>query len=421
MVDQTDSKIERPPPTSEDRVSILLVDDSPDKLLAIESILDGLGQELVKAYSGTEALRLILKREFALILLDVNMPGMDGFETASLIRQRQQTENTPIIFVTALSTTDADVFKGYSFGAVDYILTPIMPDILRTKVGVFVDLWKQKRALRLQAEKLRSLNEDLEQRAAQLAEANRELEGFCYTVAHDLRAPLRAMEGLTCALAEEYSQNWDATAHDYAERIRVAAERMDRMIQELLSYSRLTLSEPELGPVSIEALFKEVLQILEWEMRERKALVKVKRTKARVIAQHTLALQVFVNLIGNAVKFVSPGNKPLIKVWSEKRENGFLRVWVEDNGIGIAPEHHGRIFRVFERLHDRETYSGTGIGLAIVQKSVTRMGGNVGLESEPGKGSRFWVELKYCPEEMDDAPEQNEKRSKVAPSTAVFN
>jgi len=421
VVDQTDSKIERPPPTSEDRVSILLVDDSPDKLLAIESILDGLGQELVKAYSGTEALRLILKREFALILLDVNMPGMDGFETASLIRQRQQTENTPIIFVTALSTTDADVFKGYSFGAVDYILTPIMPDILRTKVGVFVDLWKQKRALRLQAEKLRSLNEDLEQRAAQLAEANRELEGFCYTVAHDLRAPLRAMEGLTCALAEEYSQNWDATAHDYAERIRVAAERMDRMIQELLSYSRLTLSEPELGPVSIEALFKEVLQILEWEMRERKALVKVKRTKARVIAQHTLALQVFVNLIGNAVKFVSPGNKPLIKVWSEKRENGFLRVWVEDNGIGIAPEHHGRIFRVFERLHDRETYSGTGIGLAIVQKSVTRMGGNVGLESEPGKGSRFWVELKYCPEEMDDAPEQNEKRSKVAPSTAVFN
>jgi two-component system sensor histidine kinase/response regulator len=388
--------------SGQDRVSILLVDDSPDKLLAIQSILEKLGQDLVKAHSGHEALRLILKREFALILLDVNMPGMDGFETASLIRQRQQTENTPIIFVTALSTTDADVFKGYAFGAVDYILTPIVPDILRTKVGVFVDLWKQKRALRDQAEKLRVLNEDLERRARQLADANRELEGFCYTVAHDLRAPLRAMEGLTCALADEYSQNWDATAHDYAARIRLAAERMDRMIQELLSYSRLALLEPELAPVDIEALFREVLQTLEWDLSQRNAVVKVKRCKTRVVANHTLAVQVFVNLIGNAIKFVSTENKPLIKVWTEEVDGGFLRIWVEDNGIGIAPEHHGRIFRVFERLHDRESYSGTGIGLAIVQKGVARMGGNVGLLSELGKGSRFWVELKCC--ETNPAP-----------------
>src|SRR5436190_9273113 len=113
------------------------------------------------------------------------MPGMDGFETAQMIRKRRSLEHIPIIFVTALSTTDADVFKGYSFGAVDYILTPIVPDILRTKVGVFVDLWKQKRTLREQADQLRSLNQALEQRAAQLAEANHELEGFCYTVAHD--------------------------------------------------------------------------------------------------------------------------------------------------------------------------------------------------------------------------------------------
>jgi signal transduction histidine kinase len=122
----------------------------------------------------------------------------------------------------------------------------------------------------------------------------------------------------------------------------------------------------------------------------------VKRCKARVVANHTLAVQVFVNLIGNAIKFVSPENQPLIKVWTEQVENGFLRIWVEDNGIGIAPEHHDRIFRVFERLHDRESYTGTGIGLAIVQKGVARMGGNVGLLSEMGKGSRFWVELKCC-------------------------
>src|SRR5262245_51668239 len=125
----------------EEQVNILMVDDSPDKLLAMESVLADLGQNLVKVSSGEEALRMVLKKEFALILLDVNMPGLDGFETAQMMRQRKSLEHVPIIFVTALSTTDSDVFKGYAFGAVDYILTPFVPEILRTKVGVFVDLW----------------------------------------------------------------------------------------------------------------------------------------------------------------------------------------------------------------------------------------------------------------------------------------
>src|SRR5207253_5061988 len=177
-----------------------MVDDSQDKLLAMESILQSLGQNLVKVRSGPEALRVLLKREFAVILLDVNMPGMDGFETASLIRQRPSLEHIPILFVTALSTTDSDIFKGYSFGAVDYVLTPILPEILRTKVGVFVELWKQKHELKQKAEALRLLNDHLQVRAEQLTAASRELESFCYTIAHDLRAPLRAMEGLTAVL-----------------------------------------------------------------------------------------------------------------------------------------------------------------------------------------------------------------------------
>ena len=137
------------------RVNILMVDDSPDKLLALESALESLGQNLVKASSGEQALRLLLKREFALILLDVNMPGMDGFETASLIRQRRSLQKIPIIFVTSLSTTEAEIFKGYEFGAVDYILTPVLPEILRTKVGVFVELWRGQHELRQQAEVLK--------------------------------------------------------------------------------------------------------------------------------------------------------------------------------------------------------------------------------------------------------------------------
>src|SRR5688572_5437337 len=190
-------------PNASATVNILMVDDSPDKLLAMESVLEGLGPNLVKVHSGEEALRILLRKDFALILLDVNMPGMDGFETAQLIRKKKSLELIPIIFVTALSTTDADVFKGYQFGAVDYILTPIVPEILRTKVGVFVQLWKQRRELETKAEALRVANAHLEERAKELVQANKELEGFCYTIAHDLRASLRAMEGLAALLLED--------------------------------------------------------------------------------------------------------------------------------------------------------------------------------------------------------------------------
>ena len=228
-------------PRQPEKVNILMVDDSPDKLLAMESVLADLGQNLVKVNSGEEALRTLLRQDFALILLDVNMPGMDGFETAQMIRKRKSLETIPIIFVTALSTTDADVFKGYKFGEVDYILTPIMPDILRTKVGVFVQLWKQRRELETRAEALRQANAHLKDRARELVQANKELEGFCYTIAHDLRAPLRAMEGLTSLLLEECGEKIEPAAREYGERIQAAASRMDAMIQELLAYSRLTL------------------------------------------------------------------------------------------------------------------------------------------------------------------------------------
>ncbi|MGN6385242.1 MAG: hybrid sensor histidine kinase/response regulator [Verrucomicrobiota bacterium] len=374
------------------QVNILMVDDSPDKLLAMESVLSDLGPNLVKASSGEEALRLLLKGEFALILLDVNMPGMSGFETAQLIRKRKSLERIPIIFVTALSTTDADIFKGYSFGAVDYILTPIIPEILKTKVGVFIDLWKQRRELLAQAEALKALNTALETRAQQLGAANRELETFCYTVAHDLRAPLRAMEGLTSILLEDYAEKLDNIANDYGQRIRSSASRMDQMIQELLAYSRLTLVEFQSQPVRLSRAIKDALAQLAWDLEKKNATVDWARSKVMVQGHYAMVVQVIVNLISNALKFVRDGEKPAIKIWDEERE-GMVRVWVEDNGIGIASEHQNRIFRIFERLHGRENYTGTGIGLAIVEKAATRMNGRVGVESVLGSGSRFWFEL----------------------------
>lgn len=393
------------PPASKETVNILMVDDSPEKLLAMESILQSLGQNLVQVHSGVEALRALLKQEFAVILLDVNMPGMDGFETAQLIRQRPSLEHIPILFVTALSTTDSDIFKGYSFGAVDYVLTPILPEILRTKVGVFVELWRQKRALQEQANTLRKLNEDLVTRAEQLVSANKELESFCYTIAHDLRAPLRAMEGLTAALVDDFGSNLDEMGHQSADRIRQAASRMDQMIQELLAYSRLTFVQVELQPIRLDEVIKDAVGQIEYDLRQKKARLQVKRSRHRVLGHQPMLVQVVSNLITNAVKFCGEGMTPEVVV-REERRGDFVRVWVEDNGIGIAPEHCERIFRIFERLHDRDKYTGTGIGLAIVQKAITRMGGKVGVESEVGRGSRFWFDLQIYvePERSESEP-----------------
>jgi two-component system sensor histidine kinase/response regulator len=404
------------PATSNETVNILMVDDSQDKLLAMESILQSLGQNLVKAHSGPEALRVLLKQEFAVILLDVNMPGMDGFETAAMIRQRQSLEHIPILFVTALSTTDSDIFKGYSFGAVDYVLTPILPEILRTKVGVFVELWKQKRALQEQANTLRKLNLDLTQRADQLANANKELEGFCYTIAHDLRAPLRAMEGLTAALVDDFGSHLDETGHESADRIRQAAARMDQMIQELLAYSRLSFVQLELQPVKLDEVVKEAINQIDFDLREKRARLQVKRSRYQVIGHHAMLIQVMSNLLANAVKFCADGITPEVIV-REERRGEFVRVWVEDNGIGIAPEHCQRIFRIFERLHDRDKYSGTGIGLAIVQKAIVRMGGKVGVESEVGRGSRFWFELPiYREPEKPEPPAEQANQNPSEPA-----
>ena len=396
-----------------EKVNILMVDDSPDKLLAMESVLATLGQNLVKVFSGEEALRLLLKQDFALILLDVNMPGLDGFETAQMIRKRRSMEHIPIIFVTALSTTDAEVFKGYQFGAVDYILTPIVPEILRTKVGVFVELWKQRRELEARAEALRQANESLEDRAKLLSLANRELESFCYTIAHDLRAPLRAMEGMTALLLEEHAEKLDENALDYGNRIRTAASRMDQMIQELLAYSRLSLMAIQSQPVRLSRVIKDVLTQMAWDLEQGKAKVTAKKSSHEVNGNYAIIVQVLANLISNAVKFVEPGKTPEIKIHDEQRD-GMIRVWVEDNGIGIAKEHQDRIFRIFERLHGRENYAGTGIGLAIVEKAITRMNGRVGLESELGHGSKFWFELPASPSTPE--PHQTEENAELEPA-----
>jgi signal transduction histidine kinase len=236
------------------------------------------------------------------------------------------------------------------------------------------------------------------ERTAKLEEINAELKSFTFSVSHDLRAPLRAVQGFAQAMIEDCGDQLDPLGRDYALRICAAAERMDILVQELLVYSRLSRADLRLQPIDLAVIMADVLTQLEISLSEQQAQVVVEQPLAHVLAHYATLAHVISNLITNAVKFVHPGTTPHIRLWTEivhrdDEPGEWVRLWVEDNGIGIAPENLDRIFQIFERLHGIEAYPGSGIGLAMVRKGVNRMGGYVGVESQLGHGSRFWLEL----------------------------
>jgi signal transduction histidine kinase len=218
------------------------------------------------------------------------------------------------------------------------------------------------------------------------------METFTYSIAHDLRAPLRAMVGFARALLEDYGMKLDPTGQDFANRIVDSAKRMDRLIRDLLSYSHLSREEIRPGVVDMQAALEEVLRLCEPQVLETQAEIRVETPLADVWAHKHILVQMLANLISNSLKFVAPGVTPRVRIWTEERED-FVCLSIQDNGIGIASEHQQRIFRIFERLHGVEAYPGTGIGLALVQKAAERMNGAVGVESAPGDGSAFWIEF----------------------------
>jgi PAS domain S-box-containing protein len=261
----------------------------------------------------------------------------------------------------------------------------------RRWAGISSDITEMEEARAVLARSRDELENLVARRTAKLQETVQELERFSYSISHDMRAPLRAMQGFARALIEDYGEKLDAEGRDYLDRIIRASLRQDRLIQDVLTYSRIVRQNVQVQQVDLGQLVEDVIQQYP-NLHPDCIELEVAAPLEAVIGHDVLLTQCLSNLLSNAAKFVAAGVKPRVRLWTE-RIGADVRLWVEDNGIGIAPEHQERIFGFFERLHGQHEYEGTGIGLAVVRKAVERMGGRVGVISQPGRGSRFWIQL----------------------------
>jgi len=343
------------------KVDILIVDDDATKRFALKAILAPLSQNLVEAASGTDALRQLLKQDFAVILLDVRMPGMDGFETAQLIRQRPRSELTPIIFVTALASAETDMGRGYDLGAVDFVFAPVVPAIMRAKVSVFVELYKAQQELRRYRTQLERL---VQERTTALTAINRELEAFSYSVSHDLRAPLLAFDSLNESVLQDYGERLDPRAKDYLRRMRVASERMTSVFDGLQTLFRLTSGEIHREPNDISAMAREIVDEMRAANPDRNVQVEIAEGLT-ASADPRLARILMTNLISNAWKFTAKEPAPKVEIGAEIVD-GDTRLFVRDNGVGFDMIYAHKLFGAFQRLHSQSDFPGAGIGLATV-------------------------------------------------------
>jgi two-component system, sensor histidine kinase and response regulator len=381
------------------RMNILLVDDQSDGLLALEAVLSDLGQNLIKARSGREALRCVLADDFAVILLDVQMPEMSGYEVASLIREKERCRHTPIIFLTASHTADEQRMQGYAAGAVDYMFKPLEGSILRSKVNVFVDLARKTELVRLQADELRrsehaarelaaaraSLIVDLEAANQRLAAVNGELEAFSYSVSHDLRAPLRSIDGFSQALVEDCGSELGTKGHEHLRRVRMATARMSELIDDLIQLSRVGRADLRRAKVDLTQIAETIVADLQRTEQARQVTFVIEK-KLIVEADPRLMRVLLENLLGNAWKFTAHAADARVELCAMSRgdETAYS---VRDNGAGFDMSQVERLFAPFQRLHSQQEFAGTGIGLATVRRIVERHGGRVWAEGELKRGA----------------------------------
>lgn len=408
-------------------IKILAVDDREDNLFSIETILEKDGYKIIKATSGRAALKILLtQHDFTLILMDVQMPDMNGFETASLIYQREKLKHIPIIFITAHNQGEEKMYEGYKLGGVDFIYKPINPELLRFKVSVFADLYKKNHQLIQQEQKLTSVNtyleKEIEERKIseekikllnlQLVENNEqlrstieELDRFAYVASHDLQEPLRKIMLFSDKIQTRFQNKIDDEADMYFQKIIKASERMQQLVNDLLKFSKHTNDVFGFEKTDLNEIIGEVISDIEYHIQQTGAKITI--TQLPVIsAVPSQIRQLFQNLISNSIKFTKEGTTPEVIIKSEKiqgsqlnglsshlDENIFYKISIQDNGIGFDPKYAEDIFVVFKRLHSYHEFEGTGIGLSICKKIVDKHNGYITAESYPDKGSKFTVTL----------------------------
>jgi signal transduction histidine kinase len=405
---------------SEEQVNLLLVDDRPENLLALEAILEPLGQCLVRANSGPEALKQVLGDEFAAILLDVQMPGMNGFEVAEIIKSRERSRTIPIIFLSAINKEDAYVFKGYSMGAVDYVFKPFNPDVLRSKVAVFVDLYLKQREIQRQADQLREgqkrelelehrtsmleaearsaaklsqMNEELHRRQLALEQAMGARNRFYASMSHELRTPINAVIGYSTLMLDNIYGPLNAKQKEGLQRSLRAARHLLELVNDVLDLSKIEAGKIELSlqPVMFPALIDDLFVTVRPLADEygSSLTLEMQSEPFNIISDPRRVRQILLNLLSNAIKF---GEGKPIQVVCKRNDDKGVQLEVVDQGVGIANDDIGRIFEEFVQVSESKQ-PGTGLGLPISRRLAQLLDGSLTVHSMPGEGSAFRLTL----------------------------
>lgn len=405
---------------SKPEIKILLVDDREDNLFSIEAVLEQNGYTFVRANSGRQALKILLKeQDFSLILMDVQMPDLDGFETASLIYDREKLRHIPIIFITAFDYGEDTMYRGYQSGAVDYIFKPINPALLKAKVSVFIDLYKKNHQLMAQEQRLMAINNELEERVKErteellnknvelehknqeLKKINNDLDNFVYTASHDLKGPIANLEGLFSILSRKLKDKIGQEEMHLFNMITTSISKFNATIRDLTEITKVQKDiNEEMEYISFSGIAEDIKRDIQKLITESGAVIDEEYQVPDILYAKRNLRSILYNLLTNGIKYRSP-ERPVYLGIKTYTEGPFIVLSVQDNGLGLNQAQQSKLFTMFKRMHTH--VEGSGIGLYIIKRIIENNGGKIDVVSEQGKGTVFKVYFKPVEEKVESS------------------